>query len=171
MTVVSLTQMQAQLLQIGVKGGVNFANLSGSEIQTDAITSYHAGLVSEIKILDRFSIQPELLYSSQGAEYKELGAEFKNELGYISIPVLAKFYLSDSFSLEVGPQASFLVSEKNDFNVENAETFDFALAGGLGYKLTKSLFVQARYNLGLTDVSREADVRNSVFQLSAGFMF
>jgi hypothetical protein len=31
---------------------------------------------------------------------------------------MAKFYLTDSFSLEVGPQASFLLSEKNDFDVK-----------------------------------------------------
>jgi hypothetical protein len=30
----------------------------------------HAGLVAEIKLVDSFSIQPELLYSTQGATYK-----------------------------------------------------------------------------------------------------
>ncbi|MBK0371187.1 porin family protein [Flavobacterium agrisoli] len=173
LTVASMTQMQAQLLQIGVKGGVNFANLTGSDIQTDGITSFHAGLVSEIKLLENFSVQPELLYSTQGAKLTSdvLNTEFKNELGYISIPVLAKFYVADRLSLEVGPQASFLVSEKNDLDIENSETFDFSLVGGLGYKITDGFFVQARYGLGLTDVAPDADVKNSVFQLSAGFMF
>ncbi|MCV9934167.1 PorT family protein [Flavobacterium sp. LS1R47] len=163
--------MQAQLLQIGAKAGVNFANLSGTDIQTDAITSYHAGLVAEIKLLDRFSIQPELLYSTQGATYKNALGEFKDELGYLSIPVMAKIYLSDAFSLEVGPQASFLLSQKNDFDVKDAKTFDFALAAGLGFKITKNIFVQGRYGLGLTEISKEAKAKNSVFQLSAGFMF
>jgi hypothetical protein len=162
---------QAQLLKIGVKAGVNFANFSGTEIQTDAITSYHGGLVAEVKLLDRFSIQPELLYTTQGAEYKTAFGDFKNELGYISIPVMAKIYLSDSFSLEAGPQASFLVSEKKDFDAEDAETFDFGVNFGLGFKITESIFVQGRYGLGLTEVSKEAEAKNSVFSLSAGFMF
>ena len=163
--------MKAQLLQLGVKAGLNYANFTGTEIQTDAITSYHAGLLAEIKLMDKFAIQPELLYTTQGASYKEAGEEFKNELGYIAIPVLAKIYLGQSFSVELGPQASFLLSEKNDFDLEDSNTFDFGLAGGLSYKITKNIFVQGRYVLGLTEISSNADAKNSVLQFSAGLMF
>lgn len=169
--------VQAQFLQIGVKAGVNFANqtgdasLDGFDFDKEGITSYHAGLVAELKLLESFSIQPELLYSTQGATYKNAVSEFKNELGYLSIPVMAKFYLGKSFSIEAGPQASFLLSEKNDFDVKDAETFDFALNAGLGFKITKNLFIQGRYSLGLTEASKNADVKNSTVQLSAGFMF
>lgn len=163
--------VQAQLLQIGVKAGLNYANFTGTEIQTDAITSYHAGLLAEIKLMDKFAIQPELLYTTQGASYKEADQEFKNELGYIAIPVLAKIYLGESFSVELGPQASFLLSEKNDVDFEDSNTFDFGLAGGLSYKITKNIFVQGRYVLGLTEISSNADAKNSVLQFSAGLMF
>ncbi|MCI9844051.1 porin family protein [Flavobacterium pectinovorum] len=168
--------IQAQLLKIGVKAGVNFANQTGDAtdapgISKEGITSYHAGLVAEVKLLDRFAIQPELLYSTQGASYKEAGQEFKNELGYLTIPVMAKFYLSDSFSLEVGPQASFLLSEKDNFNIYDNETFEFGVNAGLGFKLTENFFIQGRYGLGLTEASKNADVKNSTIQLSAGFLF
>lgn len=162
---------QAQLLQLGVKAGLNYANFSGTEIQTDAITSYHAGLIAEVKLMDKLAIQPELLYSTQGASYDNAGQEFKNELGYIAIPVLAKIYLGESLSMELGPQASFLLSEKNNFDVEDYNTFDFGVAGGLSYKITKSLFIQGRYVLGLSEVSTNADAKNSVLQFSAGLMF
>lgn len=168
--------IQAQLVKFGVKAGVNFANQTGdafdaSGIDKEGITSYHAGLVAEIKLLDRFAIQPELLYSTQGATYKYAAEEFKNELGYLSIPVMAKFYLTDSFSLEVGPQASFLLSEKDNVDFEDAETFEFGVNAGLGFKLTENFFVQGRYGLGLTDASKDADVKNSTIQLSVGFLF
>ncbi len=162
---------EAQLMQIGAKVGLNYTNFSGTDIQTDALTSYHAGLVAEIKLLDKFAIQPELLYTTQGASYKVGINEIKNELGYIAIPVLAKIYLSNSFSLELGPQASFLLSEKNKFDVNDANTFDFAVDLGLGFKVTKSIFIQGRYVLGLTEVSQDAKAKNSVLQLSAGLMF
>jgi hypothetical protein len=162
---------QAQLLQIGVKAGLNYANFSGTAIQTDAITSYHTGLIAEIKILDKFAIQPELLYTTQGATYNTALGDFKNELGYIAIPVLAKIYLSKSFSVELGPQASFLLNERNDFDVNDANTFEFAVDAGLSFKITKNFFVQGRYVLGLTEVSPNADAKNSVLQLSAGLMF
>ncbi|QSB28139.1 porin family protein [Flavobacterium sp. CLA17] len=169
--------IQAQLLQIGAKAGVNFASqtgdasLNGVAFDKDGITSYHVGVVAEIKLLEKFSIQPELLYSTQGATYKNAVNEFKNELGYLSIPVMAKIYMTKSLSLEVGPQASFLLSEKNDFDVKDAETFEFGVNAGLGLKITKNIFVQARYGLGLTEASKNADVKNSNIQLSAGFMF
>jgi hypothetical protein len=78
---------QAQLVKFGIKGRVNYANLEGSNIQTDAITiSRWPSCRSQTN--RRFFVQPEL-YSTQGATYNA-GTEFKNELGTCSIPVLAK---------------------------------------------------------------------------------
>lgn len=169
---------QAQLVKFGIKGGVNYANQNGSSItvnstnyDTEAITSYHAGLVAEVKLTDGFSIQPELLYSTQGATYKNAFEEFKNELGYLSVPLLAKIHLNKTVSLDLGPQASFLLSERNNFDYNNAETFEFAAVGGLGINLTKHFFLQGRYVLGLTEASKDAEVKNSALQISAGFTF
>lgn len=172
------SNMQAQLVKFGIKAGLNYANQTGSDItvnstnyNTDAITSYHAGLIAEIKLLDSFSIQPELLYSTQGATYKNVDEEFKNELGYLSIPVLAKINFNKFVSLELGPQASFLLSERNNFDVKDANTFDFAVVGGLALNITSHFFIQGRYGLGLTDASKDAEVKNSVVQVSAGIKF
>ena len=74
-------------------------------------------------------------------------------------------------SIELGPQASFLLSEKNNFDVKDASTFDFAVVGGLSLNITKNLFLQGRYGLGLTDASRDAEIKNSVVQVSAGLKF
>ena len=170
--------MNAQAIKFGFKGGLNYANQTGSNITvnstnytTDAITSYHAGLLAEIKLTDGFAIQPELLYSTMGATYKNAVEEFKYELGYISIPVLAKISLSKAVSLDLGPQASFLLSERKNVNFKEAETFEFGVAGGLGFNITKNFFLQGRYVLGLTEATKEAKVKNSVVQISAGFTF
>ena len=162
---------QAQLVKFGIKGGLNYSNLTGSTAKTDAITSYHVGALAEINLSEKFSIQPELLYSTQGATYKTILGDIDNELGYLSIPVMAKIYLNKVISLELGPQASFLLSEKDEFDIHNQNTFDFAAAGGLGFKITESIFVQARYVLGLTEVSKDANTKNSVVQVSAGLLF
>jgi len=170
--------VQAQSVKLGVKAGINYANELGTGItinstnyKTEAISSYHAGLVAEIGLFKGVAFQPELIYSTQGATYKDALNEFKNELGYIAIPAVLKIDLNKSFSLELGPQASFLLSEKNSFDAKDANTFDFSVVGGLGLKITKSLFVQARYGLGLTEISKEAQTKNSVVQVSAGILF
>lgn len=178
LTVAVCSNTKAQLVKFGLKAGINYANQTGTAItvnntnyNTDAITSYHAGIVAEIHLLKQLSLQPELIYSTQGATYKNVVEEFKNELGYISIPILLKINLNSVFSLDLGPQASFLLSEKNNFTTDDASTFEFATVGGLGIKLSKSIFLQGRYVLGLSTASKDAEIKNSVLQISAGINF
>jgi hypothetical protein len=158
----------SQLVKFGIKAGLNYANTTGSEIKTEAITNYHAGLVAEVSISKSFAIQPELLYTTQGATYKTATKEFKNELGYISIPIILKINLSKSLLVELGPQAGFLLNEKEKFDVEKSSTFDIAANVGLGLKITENIFAQARYGMGLTETKTNSAIKNSVFQLSLG---
>jgi opacity protein-like surface antigen len=160
----------AQLLKIGIKAGVNYANFKSSTLQTDALTSYHAGIAVDIKFIKPLSFQPEVIYSTQGASYKTVVQDFKSELGYVSVPILAKLHLGKTLSLQAGPQFSFLMSKKVDKST-NSNEFDFALAGGLEIMLTEKLFIHGRYTVGLTDVDKNADFKNSVGQLSLGYYF
>ncbi|MBA4153269.1 porin family protein [Flavobacterium sp.] len=172
---IGFTNANAQLLQFGLKGGVNFSNYSGGDLEGvdfNNVTNFHFGVVTELKLLENFALQPELLYSTQGSELESLDEQIKNELGYLSIPVLVKFYLtSNKLSLEAGPQFSFLVKESGDFDLYDSNTFDFGVAAGLSYKITKGLFLSGRYVAGLTDVKKEANVKNSLVQFSLGYMF
>lgn len=168
--------MQAQSTKIGIKVGTNYANQTGVNVtvgkdnynSSEAITGYHLGLTAEVKFL-KLALQPELIYSTQGATYKNAVSEFKNELGYLSLPVLVKVYVIPGLSVDLGPQASVLLSEKNKFDYKNSNTFDFSALIGASYNITSKLFVQARYGLGLTDMSKDAKVKNSTAQLSVGY--
>ena len=170
----------AQIFRIGLKAGINYANQNGTTItvnstnyKTDAITNFHIGLLAEVKLGERFSIQPELLYSTQGAKYDAVGVinDFTNDVGYVSIPLMAKINLNNSFSLDFGPQASFLMSKKNDVSINDQKNLDLGAGGGLSIHITKGLFLQGRYIVGLNEISPEAKVKNSVLQVSAGFFF
>lgn len=165
--------MQAQAINFGIKAGANFANFSG-DIDTDGITNFHAGAVLELNIVPTFSVQAEGLFSSQGATYKDTALDIAEDinLDYISVPVMAKFYiLPERLSLMAGPQFSFLVSDAKD--AFETKSFDLAAAGGVELKIIAGLFAQARYTVGLNNVSdvSEVDVKNNVFQLSVGYMF
>jgi len=158
---------QAQLFRLGVKAGPNFANLTGGDIQTKTRTSFHVGAAAELGLSKKFAIAPEFLYTSQGADVDGIG-DFN--LDYVSVPVLARIYLiEEKFSVDLGPQFSFLVAEAKSA-YENEE-FDFAVAGGVTLNVTKSIFAQARYVAGLTEASKDAEIKNSVFQLSVGYNF
>jgi hypothetical protein len=176
--VIGITQSNAQMLKFGVKAGANFASLEGDGVEgLNTYTSFHFGALLEIKVFENFSIQPELLYSSQGAKVNEENVKDIN-FNYITVPVLAKFYLiSEKLSVEAGPQFSFLIDDnlKEAFggigNTFETESFDFATVGGLGFQFTENFFAQARYVVGLTEASKEAEIKNRVIQVSLGYRF
>lgn len=167
---------QAQGIDLGIKAGANFANFSG-DLDSDGITSFHAGAVLELNIVPNFSVQAEGLFSSVGGKAKfeadGIGGVAEDfNLDYISVPVLAKFYvLPEKVSIVAGPQFSFLV---NDADNIDAKSTDIGVAGGVEAKIIAGLFAQARYVIGVTKVSDSAiigDTKNGVFQVSLGYNF
>lgn len=160
----------AQGVKFGVKGGANFSNFKG-DFNSDNITSFHVGGFVELGVTPSFSVQPEVLYSSQGAKVE--GADDIN-FDYINVPVMARFYiLPDVLSIDAGPQFGFLVNDNfddvpGDFKTKN---FDFAVAGGVTVNLVKGLFVSGRYVVGLTDTTEDAEVKNMTAQVSVGYKF
>lgn len=191
LVVFGATAVQAQQdWGFGVKGGVNFANLTGNNVgNTDGRTSFYAGLVGELPIVENlFSIQPEVMYSGQGFDIAEIDQDnvldtddnIEYQLDYINVPILAKIYLVEGLSVQAGPSFNFKVNEEIDYNptsddgdIERNSAKDFEVGGavGLEYKLNNGLFVQGRYNYGFTDILDQGDVHNSVFQAGLGYMF
>ena len=169
----------------GAKGGVNFSNFSGDGFSDfedgKARTAYHLGLVAEIPVSDRFSVQPEVLYSAQGFDMVRIedSEDVEFQVDYITVPVMAKFYLIDGFNIHAGPQLGFLVeneisSEAGDtgLNTDNLNNFDLSLGLGAGYKF-QSFFVYGRYNAGMSEIYEDDNVntKNSVVQAGVGFLF
>ena len=176
MALVAFT-ISAQNVTFGAKAGLNFASMTGDDADgLDGRTSIHLGVTAEIEMSDSFSIQPELLYSGQG--YTADG-DVTGKVDYINLPVMAKFYVADGFSVEAGPQIGFLASAKADVDGESTDikdllkSTDFALNLGAGYKLDSGLNFGLRYSMGLTDVpdGDSNGFNHSVLQLSVGFNF
>lgn len=164
--VFSFTAAKAQ--SYGIKGGVNFANLSGSDAEGfDSLTGFHLGVTAEFSIFQNLSLQPELVYSVQGAKLED--TDYK--LGYLTLPVMVKFYLNDKLSIHAGPQFGLLVSESDEVKENDNNTTDYGISAGIEYKIIGGLFAQARYNSGLSEISDNAEVKNTVFQLSLGYQF
>lgn len=187
----------AQETKFGAKVGLNIANQSfdgDGAPSTSSLIGFHVGGFVEIKIADKFTIQPELLYSTQGSKFNLVvnneGTNFDTEntfkLAYINIPVMFKYYVAEKFSLEAGPQIGFLVDSKLEVNVigqsvsqdakDLFESIDFGLNLGAGYDITKNISAGLRYNFGLSNVAttesgEDTGVKNSVFSLSAGYKF
>ncbi len=171
-------------VSFGVKGGVNFATVNGDDIDSpDSRTSFHVGALVEVPVSDMFSVQAEAMYSGKGFDFDYEGSDGDKaelQLDYIDVPVLAKFYLTEGLSLEAGPQLSFLINEEldlnpnsdsGDFPLDDAESIDFGLAGGLTFQTNFGMLATGRYVYGLSDVYKDVDVHNSTFQIGIGYKF
>lgn len=184
----------AQETKFGVKGGLNVANLSGDIEDNSSKVGFHVGGFVEIKVSDKFSVQPELLFSTQGTKLEESGTNYSYEsnlnLSYLNIPVMAKYYVAEGFSLEAGPQIGFLTTAKSDFTAtesgitvsgdedvkDDFESIDFGFNFGAGYDFTENLSAGLRYNLGLSNIAKtdsgdDFKLSNNVFSVSLGYKF
>ena len=160
----------AQGVGVGIKGGVNFANVDAEDISTSSITDLHIGAYVNLNISEKFGITPEVLWTAQGAELED--AEFNMDL--ISVPVMLRFKPISLISLEAGPQFSFITSAE----VEGVDIKDqlksnaFGMAIGAGVHLPLGLNGGIRYILGFTNISEADDVDNikdRTFQIYVGW--
>jgi len=171
-------------IHFGAKGGVNFASLSGDDLDDfDGRTGYHFGAVLRIDFSEKFSIQPELLYSAQGNVFKDDGDKATVHLDYINVPVLVGYQVIDGLILQAGPQIGFnIVAKITDDNGDDEIDFkdetsaiDFGIGFGAQYKLEFGLFFQARYVLGISNMldveGSDVKRKNNVISLSAGYFF
>lgn len=90
------TVKAGDIFGFGVKGGLNFTNMSGlqdfkQEGFLKTYTGFNAGLVFNLNLPLGFEVQPELLYQQSGCNMSTeiLGSSFKSHLtsGYLKVPV------------------------------------------------------------------------------------
>jgi hypothetical protein len=141
---------------------------------------FNAGLLGHIHLAPQLALQPEIVYSAQGTKYTALNQEHKINLGYVNVPVLFQYMFDNGFRLEAGPQVGFLISANDKVGSakldvkDGYKTVDFGLGAGVGYVHTPSGFgVDARYNLGLSDISESSTnkLNNRGFQLGVFYLF
>lgn len=153
----------AQEIKFGVKAGANFSNFTG-DADLDGRTGFYVGGLVDIGISEKFHVQPELLYSMEGAK--------DAELDFVRIPIMAKFYLMEGLNIQAGPVLGFKVGGE-EFVDEATKSLDYGLGFGAAYELPIGVFFDARYNLGVANISDGDgfDLGTSAFQVGLGYRF
>ncbi len=168
-------EIAAQQHPYGIKVGGNVANLAGDG--TDDLSSlinFQAGFYMEIELTKDVKVQPELLFTVYGFELSE-GDNPNVRLNYVVLPVIVKYFVSNAFSFDAGPQVGLLVTAKNGTgsNADVKSDFfdrDFGVNLGASYAISSKIAASLRYYLGLTDVtSAETKNQNRAFQLAFQF--
>ncbi len=188
MTNFSLSYIHAQNA-FGVKGGLNLSSMSIDEADdSNIIPGFHAGFWGEIMLTEKFSLQPEILFSAKGVkarydsdflQFDVVNGETTLNLNYIDIPVYLKYYLAEDFSFHLGPYVGILLNAKyeseneildfidldetDDIDRDQFYNVDYGLTGGLGFELEPFIF-GFNYNIGLQPVAIEDEPMRTLLE-------
>lgn len=181
----------------GIIGGINVAKLSNvGDLTGDAMsvsnrTGFDGGLFVTLHFTQSFAIEPEVLYSQQGAKADDgEGDEGTLKVDYINIPVLLRFDLPSASTpihpfIVAGPAASYQVkcdvssagvsgSCDDIFEGVAKKSFDYAAVGGAGVEFNlggTALSVSGRYTYGFNEMFQNSSVKNRYWSILAGITF
>jgi len=187
---------EAQVVKVGLKGGINTSNIISNIDNTQLTLGFQAGGMISFDFIPKVTIQPEILYSLQGTGFDTDSDDFtyRWDLHYLQVPVLAKIYLTDNLNIQVGPSFNFLLGASSAGNLDSGFDFlddligdfttgdindsfsnaDIAAILGIGYDINK-FTIALRYNLSLTNINDiendDEKWRNQVINLSLGYYF
>ena len=179
--IIGATQAQHNGVHFGLKAGMNASTLSNTS--ADSKIGFNAGALAHIHTSSKsWAIQPELVYSLEGAKYNLLGGsdKVKADLSYLNVPVLVQYLFSNGFRIEAGPQIGFLMNAKSKVGnndgidiKDSYNTTNFSIPVGLGYLTTYGLGFDARYNFGVSDVTKNdaLKVHANTFQFGLFYQF
>ncbi len=180
----------AQGVGFGIQGGVNLANLVGEDadllgqgVNRKALLGFAGGAFAQFALGPMVAIQPEAVFSMQGAKFSHPTEEASLKINFIQIPLLVqlRFGAEDSPKpmIFAGPQFGLLMGCKFAFNGQSEDckddlkSTDVGLVLGAGVSLPMGLTIDGRYNLGLTkifdDDPNPADITHSVISVRVGF--
>lgn len=187
--VIALCSIKAASAQtyFGFSGGLNLSTMvkkfNGKTEIGSLKPGIHAGVFVEIPVSQSFSLQPELNYSQMGTRFKDdNGAHFTPFLNYVSLPILAKYRYPDAyFGFYAGPQIAYLINAKDEYSLGTVDMsnyykkVNFSLTIGTNYTFWEKIFLDARFQMSITDLSKDTEfgpsLKNAGITLGMGYKF
>ncbi len=186
---------------IGVKGGMNFANVTKvSDLNNSKTTGFVFGAFLAPPSKSIISSRTELLYSKQGYNYADQTNTGTVNLQYIILPQLMGINITKFVQLQVGMQMAYLINATADSTkpasgsnpyapiMDYYNRFDYGAAGGIEVYPIKNVLIGARLNISFGDLYKDpmsveggtgappsfipkVDVKNNVLQVFLGIRF
>jgi hypothetical protein len=173
----------AQIFKVGVKAGTDIKKLSGKSFDDQFSYGYHVGAFAEIKLGEKFGLQPEVYFSQVNIDtssdfssvynFKDLS---RVQLKYINIPLLLSFKPNKYVALQAGPQYGILMDKGNTVLQNGQDAFkkgDFSMLAGIQLHFSK-VRLYGRYIVGLTDINdidNQEKWKTQTVQIGLGIAF
>ncbi|WP_187261054.1 porin family protein [Pontibacter beigongshangensis] len=172
----------------GIKGGFNWVRLNVNSEDPyyekwgyPYKPAFHVGLYSKYNMSERFSVNPELLFSNKGyiSNNTSEGAKVYSHLNYLNLPVMAGLKLFKRMDLLFGPEFGYLLNRGAKYNKEQYNRFDAGYALGANLHAGEKVYISFRYSYGLTSVinpdksqppaTEKVSFQNQSYQFSIGY--
>lgn len=150
-------------VKVGVLGGFTSSSTKASDISTESVSLYHAGLAAKVSLPFNLAIQPQLVYQVKGTAV-DGSVDFSMKTGYVEVPVQLQwgpdllicrpYVLAEPFvgyAVNVKSVASVAGVEKivKDFKDLNLNRFEYGLGVGAGVEFWRlQLAVKYFWNFG-----------------------
>jgi hypothetical protein len=187
----------SQKLGFGIKGGLNFANVTNAEsINSSSHTGFLAGVFLAPPSSGVIGFRSELMFSRQGFDFETNTNTGSVTLDYILLPQLSSINIGKVASILIGFQMAYLLTAKeksDDTSGQNPvgdimdyyNRFDYGAAGGIEIFPFKGMLVGARMNISFgklmktpdtttgtpTSMIPDVDLKNNVVQVYLGYRF
>lgn len=185
-------------VNLGVLGGLNLANINvdppmeGIELSNRIV--FVVGGVLDYRLSKYSTLRLEPMYLQKGVKFETDeapgGVNYEFKSAYLEIPMMITYtFVIQKIKpyLIAGPTIGFCLSAKKDISWDNqhrdvdikegTKSIDFGLGLGAGLNVpigSNSIFLEARYVFGLTNVNEESsdpEVKNKGIQIFAGLTF
>jgi len=166
----------------GILGAVNASEFmvkgnNPTKVDYNLEAGWSVGGWLNIPLANRFSIEPQLMYSSYGYHANTTTPLLLNDgrVRYISLPLFLKLHAGDKVAITAGPQIDFFSSFEDDEHSasrqdDNFKQTSFSVFGGLEIFPHGGVTIFGRYIHGLSDMDvtgtfgDDLNYRNQVIQ-------
>lgn len=193
--VMTASYAQAELT-FGVRAGLNLTDVHSTATAgsvtithtTDPKVGFQAGLVADYALSNTFSIQPAVVFATQGGKVGRNNNSINYRLNYIQVPINAIYKIDLGFAgllLQAGPYFGYALNGNTsvdgsdrstdiEFGSNNNELkpFDFGVGAGAGLQFGNLQLVLG-YNFGFADLTNinSTTLRNNGVALTATILF
>ena len=158
--------------KFGLVAGMNMANLSGEDIETDMKMGINGGVTAAFSLTDVMTLETGALYSRKRTQDENSSIKTSMDLSYIEIPLNIAYSVSNQISLMAGPYIGLLMSanskQSGEFLGETIDVeldikdditnMDFGINIGSSFSVNESISVGAGYQLGLANIGSDDDL-------------
>jgi len=160
----SFAQQEPKSISFEPYIGLSISNLTDADM--DSKVGIATGVNMQYQCCDKWGVVTGLGYSNYGAKHGDASLT----LGYLELPIMAKYYIYKGLALSSGVQFGLNVCDGRTQFILLSEAYKCALGipVGISYDF-KRMAVNAQYYIGFTKTYKYLDYKNRGIKITLGY--